>query len=63
MCLGKDVQRASSSNACLVASVMSDSLQPYGLQPTRLLCPWNSPGKILERVAISFSLGSSQPRN
>ena len=24
---------------------MSDSLQPYGLQPTRLLCPWNSPGK------------------
>ena len=26
-------------------SVMSDSLQPNGLQPTRLLCPWNSPGK------------------
>ena len=24
---------------------MSDSLQPYGLQPTRLLCPWDSPGK------------------
>ena len=24
---------------------MSDSLQPHGLQPTRLLCPWNSPGK------------------
>ena len=24
---------------------MSDSLQPYGLQPTRLLYPWNSPGK------------------
>ena len=23
---------------------MSDSLQTYGLQPTRLLCPWNSPG-------------------
>ena len=20
---------------------MSDSLQPYGLQPTRLLCPWD----------------------
>ena len=20
-------------------------LQPHGLQPTRLLCPWNSPGK------------------
>ena len=26
-------------------SVMSDSLQPHGLQPARLLCPWNSPGK------------------
>ena len=25
--------------------VMSDSLQPHGLQPTRLLCPWDSPGK------------------
>ena len=24
---------------------MSDSLRPHGLQPTRLLCPWNSPGK------------------
>ena len=24
---------------------MSDSLQPRGLQPARLLCPWNSPGK------------------
>ena len=26
-------------------SVMSDSLQPHGLQPTRLLHPWDSPGK------------------
>ena len=26
-------------------SVVSDSLQPHGLQPPRLLCPWNSPGK------------------
>ena len=24
---------------------MSNSLWPHGLQPTRLLCPWNSPGK------------------
>ena len=24
---------------------MSDCLQPYGLEHTRLLCPWNSPGK------------------
>ena len=26
-------------------SVMSDSLWSRGLQPTRLLCPWDSPGK------------------
>ena len=26
-------------------SVMCDSLQPRGLQPTRLLCPWDFPGK------------------
>ena len=24
---------------------VSDSVQPYGLQPIRLLCPWDSPGK------------------
>ena len=24
---------------------MSDSLQPCGLEPASLLCPWNSPGK------------------
>ena len=26
-------------------SVVFDSLHPYGLQPARLLCPWNSPDK------------------
>ena len=26
-------------------SVVSDSLRPHGLQPTRLPHPWNSPGK------------------
>ena len=26
-------------------SVVSDSLWPHGLQPSRLLSPWNSPGK------------------
>ena len=26
-------------------SVVSDSQQPHGLQPTRLLCPWGFPGK------------------
>ena len=30
---------------CVSGSVMSKSLWPHGLQPTRILCPWNSPGK------------------
>ena len=29
---------------CSVASVVPDSLQPCGLQPARLLCPWAFPG-------------------
>ena len=28
-----------------MCSVMSHSLQSYGMQPTRLLCPWDFPGK------------------
>ena len=30
---------------CELTSVVSDSLRPYGLEPARLLCPWDSPGK------------------
>ena len=30
---------------CQVASVRTDSSWPYGPQPVRLLCPWESPGK------------------
>ena len=30
---------------CYVALVVYDSLQSYGLWPTRLLCPWDSLGK------------------
>ena len=29
----------------LKAPAASSSLRPWGLQPTRLLCPWDSPGK------------------
>ena len=29
----------------LSCSVVSNSLQPQGLWPARLLCPWDSPGK------------------
>ena len=38
------------------AAAKSDSVRPHRQQPTRLLRPWNSPGKNpLEWVAISFS--------
>ena len=30
---------------CASHSVVANSLQPCGLQPTRLLCPWDSPDK------------------
>ena len=43
------IQRTEGSEeSCMrahVTSVMSDSLQPRGLQPTRLLWPWDSLGK------------------
>ena len=32
------------SLAC-VLSRFSHALRPYGLQPARFLCPWDSPGK------------------
>ena len=48
---------------CVSHSVVSNSWQPPGLQPTRLLCPWGFPGKILESVAISSSRGSSHLRD
>ena len=40
---------------CESCSVVSDSLQSHGLQPTVLLCSWNSPGKNTE-VSSHFSL-------
>ena len=48
-----------------IASVMSNSLLPHELWPTRLLCPWDSPGKNtgVEWVAIFFSRGSSWSRD
>ena len=46
----------------VICSVVSDYLQPHRLYPTRQLCLWNHPARILEWVAILFSRGSSQPR-
>ena len=46
-------------------SAMSDFLKPHGLKLIRLLCPGKRilQARILEWVAISFSRGSSQPRD
>ena len=30
---------------CVSHSVMSNSVQPHGEEPTKLFCPWDSPGK------------------
>ena len=36
-------------------SVVSDSSRPHGLQPTRLLRPWDFQARVLEWGAIAFS--------
>ena len=66
----KRMKRCSTSlvgHCCCCCYLVTQScpilLGPHGLYPTSLLCPWNSPGKILEWVAISFSKGSSQLRD
>ena len=41
----KAIHKAKCICVCVVDSVMSDSSWLYGLQLTRLLCPWHSPGK------------------
>ena len=33
------------TECCVSHSIMPNSLQPHGLQPSRLLCPWDSPSK------------------
>ena len=40
-----ETQKTLNSKVKWSRSVVSDSLQPHGLQPTRLLRPWDSPGK------------------
>ena len=49
---------------CLVTQ-LCPTLRPYGLYPTRLLCPWGFSRQEFSRpewVAIPSSRGSSQPR-
>ena len=45
---------------CVLCSLVSDALWTHGLWPTRLLCPWDSPGKNAG-VAISFSRDLPDP--
>ena len=40
-------------------SVVSDSSRPHGLQPTRLLRPWDFPGESAGVGAIAFSTSGS----
>ena len=54
---------------CVSHSVMSDSLRPHELEPTRLLCPWNSPSKntgvdchsLLQRIFQTQELNAGLP--
>ena len=43
--------------AALSRSVVSNFLQPHGLEPSKLLCPWNSPGKNTGLSNLSFFQG------
>ena len=43
---------------CLVAQSCLTSLQPYGLYPARVLCPWDSPGKNTGVGCQSFLQGA-----
>ena len=52
-----------SKSLSMKVKVMSNSLWPHGLQPTRFLYPWNSPDKNTPLAAIPFSRGSSWPRD
>ena len=47
--------------AVLIVQFVSDSLRPHGLEPARLLCPWDSPGKNAEWIVISSSRRQDLP--
>ena len=48
---------------CLVTKSCLTLFRPHGLQPVRLLCPHDSPRRILRCFAISCSKGSFWPRD
>ena len=50
-------------HVCEVASVVSNSVQPYRLEPTRLLYPWDSGGKNTAVGCQALLQGIFQPRD
>ena len=58
-----DVQRLGVKVKVLVAQSCPTLCDPHGLQPARLLCPWDLPGKDTGVEVISFSRVSSQLRD
>ena len=42
---GCQAVRPWNSGVCVSPSVVPNSLRPHGLEPTWILCPWDSPGK------------------
>ena len=55
----------SSRKSSVVLLFVSDSLRPHGLQPTRLLCPWDFPGENTgvgcHRLLRAFALAMCKP--
>ena len=47
--------------ACMLSSVTL--FATHGLKPAKLICPWIFQARILEWLAISYSRGSSRPRD
>ena len=47
-------------NTLNLCPVVCDSLQPHGLQPVRILCPWNFPGKNIG-VGCHFFIQGIEP--
>ena len=45
---GRCYKDVTQGTCMLSRSVVSNSFQPHGLQPNRLLCPWNSPDRSTE---------------
>ena len=43
--------------------IISDSLQPHGLEPTRLFCPWDSSGKNTGVSCHALLWGSSRAKD